>query len=270
MRKIASRFIRFVTREVIKELNAVTKEAESTDARIKIDVKSFIKDLASGPVNAELQHFFAWNHRFVALLAEKNRRAAVETYDFADQFMPNATFHMRQMDVIQSRKEEILTIGGSILDLGVYKGGSTRSLAKIFPTETIHGFDSFEGLPDDWSHVLKGAFGDVKGILPDMPKNVMLYKGWFNDTLPLWLQDNKGKQISLLRVDCDIYSSTKTIFSVLKPLIRSGTWIVFDELIGYRGWRQHEYKAFMEFLDETKLEAEYVAFGLTYAILYLK
>ena len=70
----------------------------------------------------------------------------------------------------------------------------------------------------------------------------------------------------MLRVDCDIYSSTRTIFSVLRPLIVPGTWIVFDGFIGYRGWQDHEYKALNEFLAETGYSIEYVAYGLTYAI----
>jgi hypothetical protein len=237
---------------------------------VKIDVKSFVQELASGSLNADLQQFFTWNHRFVALLSEKNRRAAVETYDFVDSVMPFAIFNPNQMAVISSKKEEIISANGHILELGVYKGGSTRALAGIFPDQIIHGFDSFEGLPDDWSHTLKGAFGDVKGILPNMPKNVILYKGWFENTLPIWFEDNKFKQISLLRIDCDIYSSTKTIFTVLKPIIKSGTWIVFDELIGYYGWKAHEYKAFMEFVAETGIEFEYIAFGLTYVMGYIK
>lgn len=67
--------------------------------------------------------------------------------------------------------------------------------ARIFPDQTIHGFDSFEGLPEDWSHVLKGAFGEIKGALPD---NVRLYKGWFEDTLPEWFKLHGDKPISLL------------------------------------------------------------------------
>lgn len=43
----------------------------------------------------------------------------------------------------------------------------------------------------------------------------------------------------------------------------------FDEYIGYRTWEEHEYKAFMEFVDETGFEFEYVAYGLTYTILRL-
>src|SRR3546814_16559535 len=76
--------------------------------------------------------------------------------------MKSAMFNPKQMDVIASKRSEISSLDGYILDLGVYKGSSTRALARIFHDQVIHGFDSFEGLPGDWSHVLKGAFGDVK------------------------------------------------------------------------------------------------------------
>ena len=200
------------------------------------------------------------------LLSERNRRAAASTFDFVDAEMPEALFSVNQFDVISSKAAEMMELDGQILDLGVYKGGSTRALARIFPDRVIHGFDSFEGLPGDWAHVLKGDFGDIKGVLPDMPDNVKLYKGWFDDTLPLWLEGHRDRPISILRVDCDIYSSTVTIFEVLRDLIVPGTWIVFDELIGYRGWEHHEHKAFQEFLARTGHTVHYVAHGLTYTI----
>jgi hypothetical protein len=240
------------------------------DAPVKIDIRAAVKELAAGATNPDLQQFFVGNHRFIAQLAEKNRRAAVETYDYVDELMPQAMFNLKQMDVIAAKKDRIMALKGHILDLGVYKGSSTRSLAKIFPTETVHGFDSFEGLPGDWAHVLKGTFGDMKGILPDMPENVKLYKGWFDDTLPLWFEGHKDRPISLLRVDCDIYSSTKTIFDVLGSLVKSGTCIVFDELIGYRGFKDHEHKAFEEFRARSGIEFEYVAFGLCYVMGFVK
>lgn len=243
---------------------------QSVATPLRIDSLGVVKDLCSPALNAMLQQFFAGNHRFVAMLNEKNRRAAVETYDFIDQVMPLAMFAANQWSIIESKKDRIMALDGHILDLGVFKGGSTRMLAKTFPHKTIHGFDSFDGLPEDWSHAIKGTFGDVKGLLPDMPPNVKLYKGWFDDTLPVWFEEHKMQPISLLRVDCDIYSSTKTIFDVVGSLVRSGTCIVLDELIGYRGFKDHEYKAFSEFQQRTGLEFEYVAFGLTYAMGFVK
>lgn len=243
---------------------------ESHTKKVKIDVGLALKELSSGKCNQDWVHLFEWNHRWMANLAEKNRRAAKETYDFVDAEMPDAPFIRNQMDMIGRLADRVNAMEGSILDLGVYKGGSTRGLARIFPNQTIHGFDSFEGLPDDWSHVLKGAFGEIKGALPDMPDNVRLYKGWFSDTLTPWAEENSDKPISLLRVDCDIYSSTKDIFAAVGNLLKSGTVIVFDELIGYRGWQDHEHKAFMEFIAETDYDYSYLSFGLTYAILELK
>ena len=275
IRRNVSRAARYVAREMAdefrKQVDAEPALAMKSDrpARSRIDALDLVEQLSTSAGNQALIRFFTWNHRWIAQLSERNHRAAVSTSDFIDAEMSEALSTTNQFEVIRSKREEMMELGGSILDLGVYKGGSTRALAKTFPENHIHGFDSFEGLPEDWAHVTKGAFGDIKGVLPDMPDNVTLYKGWFDETLPMWLEDHGDKPISILRVDCDIYSSTKTIFDVLEPLIQAGTWIVFDELIGLRGWEQHEYKAFLEFIERTGLKHEYIAYGLSYTIVRL-
>ncbi len=108
------------------------------------------------------------------MLTERAKRAAESTYDFVDAHMRHAQFELNQFNIIADRRDQITSAGKHIVDLGVYKGGSTRALAKIFPDAAIHGFDSFEGLPEAWSHVGKGSFGDVRGELPSMPPNVTL------------------------------------------------------------------------------------------------
>lgn len=269
VKRLISRAARFLTNEVADELDrrAALKPAEPDPGRVQIDVPDVIAQLASAPSRLQLHKFMSWNHRWVANLAERNRRTAVSSYDFIEEVMPNARFDINQFEVIRNKRDDIIQLDGHILDLGVYQGVSTRALARTYPSKTIHGFDSFEGLPEDWGHQAKGAFGEVKGALPDMPDNVKLYKGWFDDTLPEWHAQHSDQPISLLRVDCDLYSSTRTILTVLRSQIRSGTWIIFDEYIGYRTWEEHEYKAFMEFINETGFEFEYVAYGLTYTML---
>ena len=272
MKKSISRSVRFAAREFADELAKRAPAPAMVDGPpepVRIDVLDVVKQLSSSPGNQALIHFFTWNHRWISQLSERNHRAAVSMYDFIDDEMSEALFTVNQFEVIRSKRDEMMELGGQILDLGVYKGGSTRALAKTFPESHIHGFDSFEGLPEDWAHVVKGSFGDIAGVLPDMPANVTLYKGWFDETLPVWIKDHGETPISILRVDCDIYSSTKTIFDVLEPVIQAGTWIVFDELIGLRGWEQHEYKAFMEFIERTGFNYEYIAYGLSYTIVRL-
>lgn len=261
--KILENLIRFA-------VTIAADECQNTNLKVSLDIKQLWTHLNSPGNKALANEYFTWNHRFVALLEEQNKRAAAERADFIDAHLENSLFAADQMRVIEANRERIVQSGGLITEFGVYQGGTTRNLARIFSGRPIHAFDSFEGLPENWAHAGKGTFGEIAGQVPVLPNNVFVHKGWFEDTLPIWFEENKDQNISLLRIDCDIYSSTKTIFTVLKPLIKKGTWVVFDELIGYRGWKHHEYKALQEFLAETGFEYEYVAFGLTYVMGYLK
>ncbi len=64
-----------------------------------------------------------------------------------------------------------------------------------------------------------------------------------------------------MHVDCDIYSSTKTIFDLLASRIVAGTVIVFDEYFNYPGWRHHEYKAFQEFCATSGHSYRYLGYA---------
>src|SRR5690606_5830922 len=111
-----------VLRKAARVFAAETQQALEETGGVRVNIKSAVRDLGSGPLNADLQHFFAGNHRFIALLAEKNRRAAAETYDFVDEELTGAIFNPRQMEVVASKREEIVQLDGHLLDLGVYKG----------------------------------------------------------------------------------------------------------------------------------------------------
>jgi hypothetical protein len=67
------------------------------------------------------------------------------------------------------------------------------------------------------------------------------------------------RPIAFMHADCDLYSATACIFKELRHLIQEGTVIVFDELIHYPGYEQHEWKALSEFLQDRKLDVEYLA-----------
>ncbi len=61
-----------------------------------------------------------------------------------------------------------------------------------------------------------------------------------------------------MHIDCDLYSSTKTVLGLLKDRLRDGAILVFDEYFNYPGWEQHEYKAFLEFIDQSGFKFEYL------------
>jgi len=132
------------------------------------------------------------------------------------------------------------------MELGVATGGSLNCLADLVAPAKIYGFDSFEGLPEDWPG--NAPKGRNKCDVPKVRENVEIVKGLFADTLPDFARSHPGP-ISFIHIDCDIYSSTKTVFDNFGPKIVPGTVIMFDEYMDYPGWREHEFKAFQEFIQ---------------------
>lgn len=150
------------------------------------------------------------------------------------------------------------TVEGLVLEFGVRHGNTIRQIAGLVKQE-VHGFDSFEGLPEEWHHEPKGSY-TTKGKIPAVPSDVKLHVGWFEDTLPIFLENHDGP-VRLVNIDCDIYSSTKTVLDALAPRIVSGTVIIFDEYIGNEHWRQDEYKAFQEAVSQYGWQYEYLSFS---------
>jgi len=168
--------------------------------------------------------------------------AALDSARFYEEFMLTA----RSFDTDLSLLEHAVGIApanGLILEFGVASGRTIRHIAGL-TGRPIHGFDSFEGLPESWrTGFEQGAFAQP---LPAVPGHVTLHKGWFSETLPPFLQ-TMNDPVALLHIDCDLYSSTAFVFDALKDRIQTGTVIVFDEYFNYPGWQQHEHKAFQEF-----------------------
>ncbi|MBO1034249.1 class I SAM-dependent methyltransferase [Delftia sp. SD018] len=145
-----------------------------------------------------------------------------------------------------------------VLEFGVFSGRTINHIAK-YVNGQIHGFDSFEGLPERWRDGFKKGHFAVNG-LPKVGHNVRLWKGWFHEALPEFLKTH-GQDIALLHIDCDLYSSTKYVLTELSDRIKSGCVIVFDEYFNYPEWEHGEYKAFQEFISEQGLSYKYLCFN---------
>ncbi len=137
---------------------------------------------------------------------------------------------------------------GMVLEFGVRRGTSITVLAHA-AGQPVHGFDSFEGLPEAWQNEHAGVM-TTGTALPEVPANVTLHAGWFEDTLDPFLAAHAGP-VRLVNIDSDIYASARFVLGRLAPRIRPGTVIVFDEFIGNRTWAEDEFKAFAEYVAET-------------------
>jgi Macrocin-O-methyltransferase (TylF) len=134
------------------------------------------------------------------------------------------------------------------LEFGVHKGDSMRLWARLLknPQSSLHGFDSFLGLPHDWS--LAGherGYFSTGGAVPEIDDpRVRFFPGWFEDSLPGYAWPEYDVLVVML--DADLYSSTATVLGFVAERLVPGSYLYFDQF----HQRADELRAFAEFHDE--------------------
>ena len=175
-----------------------------------------------------------------------------------------------------------VTIDGLWLEFGVYRGRSINFISSL-TNNKVYGFDSFEGLHEHWDNqnprgvysldgsipegAIDGDNGENPGMYDSSPtkktkpwnSNVVLVKGYFEQTLPEFTKKH-NQPVAFMNIDSDLYSSCKTVLEELKSQIVDGTIICFDEICDYDNFREHEIKAFAEFLLETGYSYDVIAY----------
>ena len=160
-------------------------------------------------------------------------------------------------------------IPGDLVECGVFAGAHPAVMARVLmdagvTSRMVHLFDSFKGIP----YASKGDGHDVTAMLGPIrdgrlkstgvsscaigtvkknmqkwgidPSLLVYHEGWFQNTLPV---DAPGiDSIALLRLDGDLYESTKVCLDHLYPKLSYGGWCVIDDY-ALEGCRRavHEY-----------------------------
>ncbi|MDQ6524322.1 class I SAM-dependent methyltransferase [Nocardioides sp. LHD-245] len=148
---------------------------------------------------------------------------------------------------------------GLALEFGVSTGRTLQAIAAAMPAGSrVLGFDSFQGLPENWREGFPA--GMFRASPPEIPGTELVI-GLYADTLPSWEPDEVDPAIALVHIDCDLYSSTKTVLEHVGLHLEPGCLIVFDEFHSYPGAERHEAKAWAEWIDETGTEFTVLARG---------
>ena len=157
-------------------------------------------------------------------------------------------------------------IKGDYCEFGCFTGASLNHVLRVTSKDAflkekkIYGFDSFYGLKEDWignAEFEKGYF-NLGGKMPSVKNNVILIKGWVQDTVNDFLKQN-NPQICFAHMDLDTYESTKFVLSQIKPYLKKGSILLFNEFYNFPGWSVGEYKALKEIFDEN--EYKIIAFA---------
>lgn len=141
----------------------------------------------------------------------------------------------KREDMYEHLNREYFADGGDALDFlefGVHLGQSLERWCSLNSSvdSRFYGFDSFEGLPEDWNDGAKRGAYSAGGHVPQIEDpRVEFVTGWFQDTLPTFLRSFRPRSRLLIHNDCDLYSSTLYSLTMLNSIIVSGTIIMFDE-----------------------------------------
>jgi hypothetical protein len=121
------------------------------------------------------------------------------------------------------------------LEFGVWRGESINSWASLNrnPASRFVGFDSFCGLPQEWTQLgrrfPKGAFS-TGGRCPVPPDpRVRFVQGLFHVSLGPFLRTWQPRHRLVVHLDADLYSATLFVLCSLHEHLQPGTLVVFDE-----------------------------------------
>ena len=139
-------------------------------------------------------------------------------------------------------------------EFGVWRGEAFKYLIKTF--KKGYGFDTFQGLPEDWHDEKAGTYTS-DGNIPKVSGGEFIV-GKFEDTLPEFFQEKRPKA-SIINFDADLYSSTICALNYSKPVIDQHTILIFDEFIINDKWEEDEYRALEEFCAKNHYTYEVLA-----------
>jgi O-methyltransferase len=210
---------------------------------------------------------FPWH---ISLLDKINGNALVRRW-IAEQRGRIPTFE-HKYDLLRYIHGEIC--GGTAIDFlefGVYKGHSISFWSQISrdPHSRFIGFDSFEGLPENWTKkVPKGAFY-AGGAVPQVDdERVSFVKGWFQTTLPGFVNGFTPRSRLVVHNDSDLYSSTLFTLVSLNTLLVPRAVVILDDF----SHATHVFRAFADYRSAFWRSAHPVAmtsnFALTVAFVF--
>ena len=242
-----------------KKLVRIVKEgAEWGTASLRDDVRHLSEQLTENEARVEylrhqLQHV---ERRNLSLAAD--RLAVDSSAAWALENMPQALRFPDKLATLRHAIGEAPT-NGMALEFGVYTGATLRTIVEDFDGREVFGFDSFEGLPENWRTGFPAGTFDVDGIPTVVGAEVVV--GWYHDVLPGFLDEHSGP-VTFLHVDCDLYSSTVTVLEHVGPRLVPGSVIVFDEYFNYPGWQDGEHLAWQEYVAKTGTSFTYLGYTL--------
>lgn len=165
--------------------------------------------------------------------------------------------HLKRFLTLYEIYKKLIPVKGSIVELGVFRGFSLTTWAKLSAImepenliRKVYGFDTYEGFPsihekditEEYDHEVGHFYTNVHEELIQLNEvfnkdrflghinKVELIKGDCTKTIPDFLKSNPHLLVGMLFIDLDLYEPTKVALEHFLPRMHKGSILAFDEL----------------------------------------
>ena len=149
---------------------------------------------------------------------------------------------------INSIKQD--NIKGSLAEVGVYKGQTSKIIHLLAPNKKLYLFDTFEGFPIKYLEKEDKRFRDNTIISLEKTignlENITIRKGVFPDTA----KGLENEQFSFVMIDLDLYEPTLEALKFFYPRITSGGYIFIHDYNNPKESQSAVYKAVNKFIKD--------------------
>jgi hypothetical protein len=185
----------------------------------------------------------------------KNRNLA-----FNDFYSPKWDYNKRYLLYEHLLRTKNLGQAISYLEFGVSGGHSFNWWVKAnsHSESSFDGFDTFEGLPEDWGGFKQGAMTANIPMVDD--PRVEFHKGLFQATLPSYVKAMDNTRRKVILMDADLFSSTLYVLTMMAPYLKKGDIILFDQF----NVPMHEFLAFQLFTSSFYLKFDLIGAANNY------
>lgn len=198
----------------------------------------------------------------LAYMSKLSKWASANKHVAFNDFYSKWNYEKRYSLYEQVLKTEDL--GGVInyLEFGVANGVSFKwwLANNSNAASRFYGFDTFDGLPEDFGPYKKGTFSSNYKVPEINDHRGKFYTGLFQQTLPGFLKDFDNTPRTVLMLDADLYTATLYTLASLAPFLKKGDIIFFDEFVV----PTHEFMAYENFIKSWYFELELIATANNY------
>ena len=149
----------------------------------------------------------------------------------------------------------------TLLEFGVFEGNSLGVFSRLntHPDSRFVGFDTFEGLPENWNSgwgvIEKGSY-TTNGAIPEFDDSrVSCIKGYYQEVLDDFLESFTASGQVVVHIDCDLYSSSLYVLTKLDQLRGLKPLILMDDFSS----PNHMFRAFDDYISSYRADFKYVA-----------